>query len=100
MALSQPDRFATDGVGGIVGVLLHALYAAARLPLLTLLVILEPVVRLLLTGLALLFVVTAVLLKLTAPATLHVPFWGMLSTGIVCAWMLTLYYWALRLLSA
>jgi hypothetical protein len=82
-----------------VGAVLHALYAAVRLPVLTLLVILEPVLRVLLAGLALLLVLVAVLLEFTAPPALHVPFWGLLAAAIGSAWTLALYYWILRLLS-
>ena len=93
----------TLSMGGIalrtIGAVLYALSAAIRLPVLTLLVILEPLVRVLLAGLALLLVLVAILLELTAPPGLHVPFWGMLATGIGCAWTLALYYWLLRLLS-
>ena len=78
----------------------RGLWIAARLPVLTVLVILEPVVRVLLAGFALLFVLVAFVLELTAPATLHVPFWGMLAMGIGCVWLLALYYLALRVLSA
>jgi hypothetical protein len=101
MDLRKPDALSSGGLAvRTVGALLHALYAAVRLPVLTLLVILEPVVRVLLAGLALLFVLVAVLLELSAPPALHVPFWGMLATGIGCAWILALYYWVLRILSA
>ena len=78
----------------------RVLWIAARLPVLTVLVILEPVVRVLLAGFALLFVLVAFVLEWTAPATLHVPFWGMLAMGIGCAWLLALYYLVLRVLSA
>jgi hypothetical protein len=78
----------------------RGLWIAARLPVLTVLVILEPVVRVLLAGFALLFVLVAFVLELTAPATLHVPFWGMLAMGIGCAWLLALYYLLVRVLSA
>ena len=101
METREPDALSSGGLAvRTVGALLHVLYAAVRLPVLTLLVILEPVVRVLLSGLALLFVLVAVLLELSAPRALHVPFWGMLSTGIGCAWILALYYWVLRILSA
>jgi len=97
----QRDALPSDGVLGRTALaVLRGLWLAARLPILTLLVILEPVVRVLLAGFALLFVLVALLLELTAPATLHVPFWGMLAVGIGCAWLLALYYFVLRILSA
>jgi hypothetical protein len=101
MEAPEPDTFSTGGiVVRTVAALLHALYALIRLPVLTLLVILEPAVRVLLAGLALLLVLVAILLELTAPAALQVPFWGLLACGIGCGWTLALYYWVLRLLSA
>jgi hypothetical protein len=99
--LREPDELWSDGLAvRTVAALLHALYAAVRLPVLTLLVVLEPLVRVLLAGVALLFVLVAVLLELSAPQALHVPFCGLLATGIGCAWILALYYWILRILSA
>jgi hypothetical protein len=86
--------------GRVARATLRALWTAARLPVLTLLVILEPVVRVLLASLALLFVLVALILEWTAPAALHVPFWGLLAVGIGCAWLLALYHFALRVLSA
>jgi hypothetical protein len=86
-------------VGRMTRALLRTLWTAIRLPLLTLFVILEPVVRVLLAGLALLLVLAALVLECTAPATLHVPFWGMLAVGIGCAWLLALYRCVLRILS-
>jgi hypothetical protein len=101
LQLREPDEFSSGGLAvGTAAALLHAFYAAVRLPVLTLLVVLEPLVRVLLAGVALLFVLVAVLLELSAPRALHVPFWGLLATGIVCAWILALYYWILRILSA
>jgi hypothetical protein len=82
-----------------LGVLLRGTWLAARWPLLAVLVILEPVIRLLLAGSALLLALTALFFVLVrSPAAF--PFWGMLgvSTSLVLA--LTLYYAILRVLSA
>jgi hypothetical protein len=101
LQLREPDELSSGGVAvRAVGALLHAFYAAVRLPVLTLLVVLEPLVRVFLAGVALLFVLVAVFLELSAPRALHVPFCGLLATGIGCAWILALYYWILRILSA
>ena len=101
MESGQPGRFFSgELLGRTVRAAVRGLWIAARLPLVTLLVILEPVVRVLLAGFALLFVLVALALEFTAPAALHVPFWGMLAMGIGCAWLLALYYLVLRVLSA
>jgi len=101
MESGEPGRFFSGGLLGHAGrTVARGLWIAVRLPLVTLLVILEPVVRVLLAGFALLFVLVAFVLEFTAPAALHVPFWGMLAVGIGCAWLLALYYLILRVLSA
>jgi hypothetical protein len=101
MESGEPDTFLSDGLlGRTIRAAALGLWIAVRLPVLTLLVILEPLVRVLLAGFALLFVLVAFSLELTAPATLHVPFWGMLAMGIGCAWLLALYYLVVRVLSA
>jgi len=71
-----------------------------RFPALALLVILEPVMRLLLAGFALLLTLTAFFLKLVMPPQAHAPFWGLLALAVGCVAVLTLYYAALRILSA
>jgi hypothetical protein len=101
MDSGEPDMFLSGGLlGRTIRAAVRGLWIAARLPVVTVLVILEPVVRVLLAGFALLFVLVAFVLELTAPAALHVPFWGMLAMGIGCAWLLALYYLVLRVLSA
>jgi hypothetical protein len=79
--------------------LIRAAWLALRWPLLALLAILEPVIRVLLAGFALLLVLTALFFALVrSPDTF--PFLGMLgvSTGLVL--ILALYYAVLRVLSA
>lgn len=71
-----------------------------RFPVLALLIILEPVARLVLAGFALLLTLTAFFLKLVMPPAAHAPFWGMLALAVGCIAVLTLYYAALRILSA
>ena len=71
-----------------------------RFPVVALLVILEPVARLFLAGVALLLTLTAFFLKLVMPAAAHAPFWGLLALAVGCVALLTAYYAVLRVLSA
>ena len=86
-------------MGRAVWTALHALWRLVSFPLLTLLIILEPVVRFLLSGLALLLALSAVFWKLAAPPPLHAPFLALLAAAIGCVALLTLYQWLLRVLS-
>lgn len=70
-------------------------WAALRLPALALLVILEPVVKMLLAGAALLITLTAVFLSLVRPISAF-PLAGMLATAAGLALLLALYYALLR----
>jgi hypothetical protein len=72
-------------------------WAALRLPLLALLVILEPVVKVVLAGSALLIVLTAVLFSLLRPLS-SFPLGGMLAVAAGLVLLLALYYSLLRLL--
>lgn len=76
---------------------LTALWACARLPVLALLVIVEPVVRLTLSALALLLVLTALFLKVESSRA--IPFWGMLGSAVGCVALLALYQGFIRGLS-
>jgi hypothetical protein len=73
------------------------LWPLLRLPAFTLLVILEPVIRLLLGALALLGVMTALVLKLASAP--HFPFLGMLAMSIASGLLLAGYHVLLRVLS-
>jgi hypothetical protein len=77
---------------------LRALWIVIRLPVLALLVILEPVVRVLLSGLALLITLTA-FFWLAVRGLAAFPFWTMLGLGIGALVLLTLYYALMRLFS-
>lgn len=81
----------------IVG-FLWLLWQAIRLPTLAFLIIIEPVVRLVLAGGALLLVLTAFFYRFLTEVP-HFPFWGMLGLGIGSMLLLMLYYALLRLLS-
>jgi hypothetical protein len=76
---------------------LRALWACVRLPVLALLVIVEPVVRLILSALALLLVLTALFLEVVSSRA--IPFWGMLGAAIGCVALLVLYEQSIRGLS-
>lgn len=76
----------------------RALWAMVRLPLLALLGVLEPLVRLLLVGGALLMTLTAIFFALVQPiSTFH--FLGMLGLAAGLVLLLSLYYALLRVLS-
>lgn len=79
--------------------LLLVIWTAVRLPALMFLMILEPVVRVVLSGLALLVTLCALFLVAVSPSGTF-PFWGMLAVGLGCFALLTLYYGLMRLLSA
>lgn len=79
---------------------LRASWKLVSFPLLALLIILEPVVRFLLAGLALLLVLTAFFWKLAAPPPLHAPFLALLAAAVGCVALLVVYQFLLRLLSA
>lgn len=73
-------------------------WQAVRLPLLTLLVILEPIVSFALSALALLISVSAIFWALTDPKP-RFPFWTVLAGSFVCVLMLALYHALMRALS-
>jgi hypothetical protein len=77
---------------------LSLLWQAIRIPALALFVILEPVVRVVLAGLALLLVLTALFYR--AIGMPQFPFWTVLALGVGSALLLALYYALLRLLSS
>ena len=77
---------------------LRAVWLAVRLPLFALLAILEPVVRALLAGVALLVTLTALFLALVQGLAAF-PFFGMLAVAVGLVLLLALYYAVLRRLS-
>jgi len=83
---------------GLVVILL-VLWQLIRLPLLALLVILEPVVQFVLCGVALLGTLCAFFFKFTSVrAGAH--FWLLLALSLGCLFVLWVYYLAIRLLRA
>src|SRR5205823_11958950 len=93
-ALSSP-RAAHRVAFGVLWVI----WAVIRLPILALLVILEPLIRVLLAGSALLITLTAFFYKLVMPHA-PVPFSGMLGLAVGCVMFLSLCYPLLCFLSA
>jgi hypothetical protein len=87
--LSRPSSGAT--------LALRTVWACARLPVLALLVILEPLVRFALSSLALLLVLTALFLEVASSRA--IPFWGMLGMAVGCVALLALYQGLIRGLS-
>ncbi len=82
---SQPERslaFKLPATG--LGVILRTVWWGIRLPLFALLVLLEPLVRIVLCGLASLGLPTGLFIHLA-----HQPFWGTLgiSIAVFCCWL-------------
>ena len=93
-------RSASDGYPGcVLSRILWTAWTIVRLPLAALLAICEPVVRVVLAGLGLLFVLTAGFFALVQPAR-AVPLMGMLGVAVGLLLLLALYYAILRALSA
>jgi hypothetical protein len=80
--------------------LLCGAWKVIRFPVVALMIILEPVARLLLAGFALLMTLTAFFLKLVIPPQAHAPFWTLLAIAVGCMAVLTVYHAILRILSA
>src|SRR5579862_654633 len=76
---------------------LRVLWACVRLPLLAVLVVLEPLVCFGLGALGLLLVLTALFLEIVSTQT--IPFAGMLVAGMSCVALIALYQALLRVLS-
>jgi hypothetical protein len=77
----------------------RAIWTAVRLPVLAVLVILEPVVRVVLAGFALLMTLTALFFACLRPLSAF-PFWAMLAVATGSVGLLALYYALVRLFSA
>jgi len=89
--------FASDRAALLVRLGLRLTWDVVRLPLLTLLVILEPLVQFSLSACALLLTMTALFFRFLVHRP-DFPFWGMLALSIGCVWVLALYYACIRLL--
>jgi hypothetical protein len=97
MAKSAENTWAPIALGALAGLLL-LIWQAIRLPVLALLIILEPIVSTVLVALALLGTLTAFFWKLASDRP-DFPFFGMLALSLGCFFLLTLYHAAIRLLS-
>ena len=90
----------TSGLARVVALAIaRAAWTTLRLPILALLVILEPVIRLVLAGFALLITLTALFFACLRPLSAF-PFWGMLAAAVAAVGLLALYYAVIRLFSA
>ena len=69
-----------------------------RLPVLAALILFEPLVRLLLSGLGLIGAVTALIIELAARPP-HFPFWATLAASVACVVLLGLYHAIIHCLS-
>jgi len=93
------DRVA-DGRGRlrVVSRLLWVLWHVVRLPILALLLIVEPIVRIVLSWAALLGLLCSFLFEFAGNASTF-PFWGMIAFSFGCALTLMVYYMLLSALS-
>ncbi len=105
MTSPSPDRRALPGpaaggarIGlGILAAIVWLGWQAIRLPVLTFLVLFEPIVNFTLSALALLVALTATFWKLTDPKPF--PFWTVLAASLACVLALALYHALIRALA-
>ena len=95
--LSRPGRCDDGRATAIAAVAAAVVWHAVRLPVLMLLVLLEPAVRVVCAGLALLGVLATIFFKLVGPP--NFPWFTMLAISLGFALLLVLYYAVIRLLS-
>ena len=79
--------------------MLWALWGLVRFPVLALLMLLEPLVRFSLAGVALVLTLTTAFWYLAAPAGVHVPVLGLLAGAVGCIGILRVYQFLLALLA-
>lgn len=84
---------------GLLAGLLWAAWQAIRVPVLALLLILEPIVSTVLAAAALLGVLTAIFWKLASNRP-EFPFFGTLALSVGCFLLLALYHGLIQLLSS
>lgn len=96
------DRLSAAEEGSIVADLLRAIllftWGLIRIPIVIVLAFLEPFVRFLLTGIAILSLLTGLVYE-GASAPPPIPFWVMLCVSLGCVMLVPLYHFVLRLLS-
>jgi hypothetical protein len=83
---------------GVLAGLLWLSWQAIRLPVLALLMILEPIISTVLVAAALLGTLTAIFWKLASDRP-DFPFFGVLALSVGCFLLLTLYHGVIQLLS-
>ena len=83
---------------GFLAALFWLAWQAIRLPILALLVTLEPIMDFVLSTLALLIALTALFWKVADPRP-GFPFWTILAASLACVLLLSLYHALIRLLS-
>jgi uncharacterized membrane protein YphA (DoxX/SURF4 family) len=97
----EGDRFSTANEGSVVGDLFRALlvflWCVIRVPLLIVLGFLEPFVRFVLTGIAVLTVITAFVFE-GSSAKPAIGFWMMIFIAMACVLLVAAYQGLLRLL--
>lgn len=93
-AMHEHNSIAATIAGGFLSLTWHLI----RLPVLAFLVILEPLVRLVLSGAAFLGVITAFVFEYSG-AVPDFPFWQTIAISIGCMLLLAGYYGLIRLLS-
>ena len=81
----------------LLAALFWLVWQAIRLPVLTLLVMFEPIVNFGLSALSLLVALTAIFWRLTDP--MPFPFWTILAASLACVLALALYHVLIRALS-
>lgn len=99
---TESNRLSTANEGSVIGDLLRSvllfLWNVFRVPLLIVLGFLEPFVRFVLIGIAILTVITALVFEgSSAPPV--IPFWMMICVAMVCVLLVVAYQRLLRLLS-
>jgi hypothetical protein len=94
------ERFPTAGsaLGNLLRGILGLIWCAVRVPILIVLAFLEPFVRFVLIGVAVLSVLTALVYKGSSVAP-PIPFWVMICVSLVCVMLVPVYHVVLRLLS-
>ena len=83
---------------GLLAALLWVVWQALRLPILTLLVLFEPIVNFVLSAVGLLVALTAFFWKF-ADSKPGFPFWTIIAASLACVLVLVLYHALLRFLS-
>ncbi len=89
------EGFEPGRAARVLRVLLGLAWDVVRLPVLTLLAVLEPLVAFFFSACALLLALTALFVRFLVHRS-DFPFWGMLALSIGCVWALALYYATIR----